>query len=227
MRRLGALPAGLVVAALALATAGCQCPDCPPVPSETCTYTAHLYQAGTPATGAGVPAAGGSFNVDLVVSAGTCPVYTHSPDAWITITHEPPDRGPHDYRITAAANPGARRTGLAYVGYQAVKVDQAGTTGSECTFTVFPATARAGAAGGRMTATVVPSDENCGWTLERFPASAEDVISEPSPRYGLGTRTVSYVVRSDATPPPLPRDGSFRVRDTAGAEAATHTVTQQ
>ncbi|MDH4063114.1 MAG: hypothetical protein OEW19_01840 [Acidobacteriota bacterium] len=74
---------------------------------------------------------------------------------------------------------------------------------------------------------IVPSDQNCGWSLERFPASAEDVIDEPSPRYGVGTRTATSTVRSNATPPPLPRDGSFRVRDTAGVEAATHTLNQQ
>jgi hypothetical protein len=227
MRSLGVGLARSVLALLAVASAGCRCPECPPAPSDNCTYTAHLYQAGTPATGAGLPATGGSFNVDLVVSAGTCPVSTHTPDPWITITHEPADRGPHDYRISAAANPGARRTGVVYIGYQAVKVDQAGAAGSGCTFSVFPATAQAGAAGGPMKATIVPSDENCGWTLERFPASAEDVVSEPSPRYGLGTRTVSYTVRSDATPPPLPREGSFRVKDTAAVVATTHTLTQQ
>lgn len=216
----------VLVTFLAMLTAGCTCPECPPSPSATCTYTGHLYMAGTPATGAGVPAGGGSFNVDLVVSAGVCPVHTHSPDAWITITHEPPDRGPHDYRITAAANPGARRSGVAYIGYQAVKVDQAGTTGSDCSFSVFPETAQAGAAGGTMQATVVPSDQNCGWRIER-PFSSEDVISQPAPYYGLGTRTVSYTVRSSATPPPLPRQGIFRVQDSAGVVAATHTLTQQ
>ena len=221
------LLSGSLVAVLAFISAACTCPECPAVPSDTCTYTAHLYQAGTPAAGAGVPADGGSFNIDLVVAPADCPVYTYTPDAWVTITHEVPDRGPHDYRITAAPNAGERRTGTAYIGFQAVKVDQAGASGSGCTFSVFPATAQAGAAGGSMTATIVPSDSNCGWSLERFPASAEDVISEPSPRYGLGTRTVTYTVRSSATPPPLPRQGSFRVRDTASAEAATHTLTQQ
>ncbi len=215
-----------LVVLLSVASAGCNCPDCPATPSSTCTYTAHLYMAGTPAPGAGVPAAGGNVNVDLVVSAGVCPVFTHSPDPWITITHEIPDRGPHDYKITAAANAGARRTGVAFIGYQAVKVDQAGTNGSACTFTVAPAAAQAGAAGGTMKATIIPSDESCGWRIDR-PFSSEDVISQPAPYYGLGTRTVSYTVRSSATPPPLPRQGTFQVKDTAGVVAATHTLSQQ
>src|SRR5262249_51191808 len=49
------------------------------------------------------------------------------------------DRGT-GYRITAAANTAAaRRTGTAYVGYQPLIVDQAGTGGPRCTFQLISA----------------------------------------------------------------------------------------
>src|SRR6185436_13423623 len=109
--------------------------NCTPPPTSNCVYTVTLAQhPGAMFHGTGVAAGGGDFSVDVLVNPSTCQVPTYTPDSWITITQEIPDRG-LGYRITAAANSGAaKRTGTAYVGYQALPVDQAGTGGSGCTF---------------------------------------------------------------------------------------------
>lgn len=196
--------------------------------ASNCTFTVQLAQHAGPFHGAGVPSAGGSYSVDVLVSPSTCAVPTYSPDSWITITQEVPDRG-LGYRITAAANPGAaRRTGTANVGFQALTVDQAGTGGSGCTFQLIPASSPYTTAGATGAFVIVPSDPRCGWDAERS-ASGEDWSSEPRPSRGVGTTGIVFDVRSStaAPQPPLPRQAEIRVRDSAAAAAGSHPYQQQ
>ena len=216
--------AKVLVPALLIATFGCQPTGTPAV----CTYTVQLAQHPGPFRGAGVPAGGGSYSVDVIVNPSTCPVPTQSPNPWITITQEVPDRG-LGYRITAAANTGAaRRTGTAYVGYQALTVDQAGTGGSGCTFQIIPASSSFATTGGTAAFVIVAADQQCGWDADRS-ASGEDWSSEPHPNRGVGTMAIVFDVRSaaSANQPPLPRQAEIRVRDSAGAAAGSHQYAQQ
>src|SRR5690242_1041954 len=84
-------------------------------------------------------------------------------------------------RLSAAANTGVRRTGTAYVGYQALIVDQAGTAASGC-----PATSSYTTAGGTGAFVIVPNDQRCGWSADRS-MSGEDWSSVPVPIRGVGT----------------------------------------
>jgi hypothetical protein len=178
--------------------------------------------------GAGVPAAGGDYSVDVIANPSTCQVPTRTADSWITITQEVPDRG-LGFRITAAANPGpARRTGTAYVGNQALTVDQAGTGGSGCTFQLNPANSSFAATGGAGAFVIVPSDPHCGWRAERS-GSGEDWSSEPNTVRGVGTARIVFSVRSAAAAPqpPLPRQAEMRVTDSANAAAGSHVYVQR
>jgi len=216
--------APVVVAIVVLALPAC-------VPNGTpanCTYRVQLAQHQGTFTGAGVPAAGGDFSVDVLVNPSNCAVPTQSPDSWITITQEVPDRG-LGFRITAAANPAAaRRTGTAFVGYQALTVDQAGTGGSGCTFQVVPASSSFGSSGGTGGFVVVASDARCGWSVDRT-STGEDWSSEPRPIRGVGTVGIVFDVRSAATAPqpPMPRQAEIRLRDSANTQAGSHAYSQQ
>lgn len=203
---------------------------CPPkpVPHTTCTYTVQLAQHSGVFLGAGVPATGGGYSVDVIANPSSCLVPTSTPDSWITIEQEIPDRG-LGFKITAAANPGAaRRTGTAYVGNQALTVDQAGTGGSGCTFVVNPASASFTDAGGAGTFVIEASDARCGWSVDRS-AYGEDWSTEPKPDRGAGTTQISFSVRSAASVPqvPLPRQAEMRVTDSANAAAGSHVYVQR
>jgi hypothetical protein len=215
---------GFLMLPVVVAVAGCN----QGTPTN-CTFAVTLAQhPGMMFHGAGVPAAGGDYSVDVVATPSTCQVPTQTPDSWITITQETPDRG-LGYRITAAANTGAgRRTGTAFVGYQALTVDQAGTGGSGCTFQVIPANAPFTAAGGTAAFVIVPNDVRCGWSVERS-ASGEDWSSEPRPNRGVGPTGIVFSVKSAASAPqpPLPRQAEMRVTDSANAAAGSHTYAQQ
>jgi hypothetical protein len=178
--------------------------------------------------GAGVPAAGGDYSVDVLASPSTCQVPTQTPDSWITITQEVPDRG-LGFRVTAAPNTGtSRRTGTAFVGYQALTVDQAGTGGSGCTFQLIPANSGFTATGGAGAFVIVPSDQRCGWRVERT-STGEDWSTEPAPTRGVGTSAIRFDVRSGtaAPQPQLPRQAEIRVTDSANAPVGAHVYAQQ
>jgi len=193
-----------------------------------CTFVVQLAQHTGMFHGAGVPAAGGDYSVDVVANPSSCQVPTQTADSWISITQEPPDRG-LGFRITAAANTGsARRTGTAYVGYQALTVDQAGTGGSGCTFQVIPGNAAFTTAGGTGAFVIVASDQRCGWSANPT-STGEDWSTEPRPGRGVGTTGIVFDVRSAtaAPQPPLPRQADIRVTDSANAAAGSHHYMQQ
>jgi hypothetical protein len=214
----------VLIAAFLLTVSGCTPTGTP----SNCVFTVQLAQHPGIFHGAGVPAAGGDFSVDVLASPPGCQVPTQTPDAWITITQEVPDRG-LGFRVTAAANPGpARRTGTAYVGYQALTVDQAGTGGSGCTFQLIPASSSFTASGGTAAFVIVASDTRCGWSAERT-STGEDWSGEPRPNRGVGTTGLVFDVRSAtaAPQPPLPRQAEVRVRDSANAPVGSHAYAQQ
>jgi len=217
----------LSIGVLALTVSGCGGGGTSGTPS-TCTFSVQMTRHPGMFHGAGVVASGGSFSVDVTASPATCTVPTYTPDSWITIVSQAPD-DPQTYNITASANTGAtRRTGTAYVGFQALTVDQAGTGGSGCTFQLMPATASYTAAGGTGAFVLVASDARCGWDADRS-ATGEDWSSEPRPLRGVGTTGVVFDVRSStaAPQPPLPRQAQMTVRDSAGTIAATQPYQQQ
>jgi len=214
----------VLIAASVLAFSGCTPAGTP----SNCTFTVQLAQHAGIFHGAGVPAAGGDFSVDVLASPAGCQVPTQTPDSWITITQEVPDRG-LGFRITAAANPGsARRTGTAYVGYQALTVDQAGTGGAGCTFQLIPATSSFASSGGTGAFVIVASDQRCGWSVERT-STGEDWSGEPRPTRGVGTTAIVFDVRSNtaAPQPPLPRQAAIRVSDSANVQVGSHGYAQQ
>jgi hypothetical protein len=215
----------VVAFALAALSWNCTPPNNPPT---NCVYTVQLAQHPGPFRGAGVAAGGGDYSVDVLVNPSTCTVPTSASDPWITIAQEVPDRG-LGYRITAAANTGAsRRTGTAYVGYQALTVDQAGTGGPGCTFQVIPASASYTTAGGTAAFVLVASDQQCGWKAEQT-STGEDWSSEPRPLRGVGTTGIVFDVRSSAAQPqpPLPRQAEVRVTNSADAPAGSYAYSQQ
>jgi hypothetical protein len=202
--------------------------NCNPTQNANCMYTVQLAQHPGTFHGTGVPAGGGDYSVDVLVNPSTCTVPTFTPDPWITITQEIPDRG-LGYRITAAANTGAaRRTGTAYVGYQPLIVDQAGTGGSGCTFQVIPNSAQFTTSGGTAAFALIASDQKCGWRAEPT-STGEDWSNEPNPARGVGTTALVFTVKSSAAQPqpPLPRQAEVRVYDSAGAQAGTYSYAQQ
>ena len=215
-----------IVVALAFAVVSW---NCTPPPPTNCVYTVTLAQhPGVTFHGTGVPAGGGDYSVDVLVNPSTCQVPTYTPDSWITITPEAPDRGT-GYRITAAANTGAaRRTGTAYVGYQPLTVDQGGTGGSGCTFQLIPANTQFAATGGTAGFALIASDQKCGWRAEPT-STGEDWSTEPNPGRGVGTDAVVFTVKSSVSQPqpPLPRSAEVRVSDSAGTPAAAYAYLQQ
>jgi hypothetical protein len=214
----------VLIAAFVLTLSGCTPSGTP----SNCTFTVQLAQHPGTFHGAGVAAAGGDFSVDVLVNPSGCQVPTQTPDSWITITQEVPDRG-LGFRITAAANPGsARRTGTAYVGYQALTVDQAGTGGAGCTFQLIPASSSFTSTGGTGAFVIVASDQRCGWSAERT-ATGEDWSGEPRPGRGVGTTGIVFDVRSRtaAPQPPLPRQAAIRVSDSANTLVGSHGYAQQ
>jgi hypothetical protein len=201
--------------------------NCTPPPN--CVYTVSLAQhPGVAFHGTGVPATGGDYSVDVLVNPSTCQVPTFTADPWVTIAQEPPDRG-LGYRITAAANTAAtRRSGMAYVGYQPLIVDQAGTGGSGCTFQLIPSSTQFTTAGATAAFAVVPSDQKCGWRAAPT-STGEDWSTEPNPGRGVGTTALVFTVRSSASQPqpPLPRQAEVRVYDSSGAQAGAYSYSQQ
>jgi hypothetical protein len=190
-----------------------------------CTFAVTLAQhPGVVFHGTGVPAGGGNYSVDVVPNPTSCAIPTQASDPWITITPDVSNR----YQISAAANTGARRTGTAYVGYQALIVDQAGTTGSGCTFQLIPANSSYTTAGGTGAFVIVPNDQRCGWSADRS-MSGEDWSSVPVPIRGVGTAAIVFNVQSGtaAPQPPLPRQAEIRVTDSANAAVGSHAYSQQ
>jgi hypothetical protein len=213
--------------AITLASLSWSC--APPAQTTSCVYIVSLAQhPGVLFHGTGVPAGGGDYSVDVVASPTTCAVPTYTADSWITITQEVPDRGT-GYRITATANTGAvRRTGTAYVGYQPLIVDQAGTGGSGCTFQLIPSSAQFTTSGGTAAFALVASDQKCGWRAEQT-STGEDWSNEPNPARGAGTTAVVFPVKSSAAvlQPPLPREAEVRIYDSAGTQTGTYSYSQQ
>jgi hypothetical protein len=201
----------------------------PPAQTTNCVYIVSLAQhPGVLFHGTGVPAGGGDYSVDVVANPTTCVIPTYTADSWITITQEVPDRGT-GYRITATANTAAvRRTGTAYVGYQALIVDQAGTGGSGCTFQLIPSSAQFTMSGGTAAFALVASDQKCGWRAEQT-STGEDWSNEPNPARGAGTTAVVFPVKSSASAPqpPLPREAEARIYDSAGTQTGTYSYSQQ
>jgi hypothetical protein len=218
------LPAFAVALTLAVLSWNCT----PPPPPSNCLYNVQLAQHPGVFHGTGVPSGGGDYSVDVLVNPSTCTVPTYTADSWITITQEIPDRG-LGYRITAAANTGAtRRTGTAYVGYQPLIVDQAGTGGSGCTFQLIPSTAPFTTAGGTAGFALVASDQKCGWRADPT-STGEDWSTQPNPGRGVGTAAVVFNVKSSASQPqpPLPRQAEVRISDSAGTQSGTYSYSQQ
>ena len=203
--------------------------SCTPSGTPTnCAFTVQLAQHPGMFHGAGVPAAGGDYSVDVLATPSTCQAPTQTPDSWISIAQETPDRG-LGFRITAAANTGtSRRTGTAFVGYQALTVDQAGSGGSGCTFQLIPANSGFTTAGGTGAFVIVPNDQRCGWRVDRT-STGEDWSSEPGPMRGVGTTAIVFTVKSGtaAPQPPLPRQAEIRVTDSANAAVGAHAYAQQ
>jgi hypothetical protein len=194
------------------------------VPAASCTFA--VRPAGT-----GKPAAGG--NVPVMVTAPSGCLWTFQGNApWITIVPAadgaPSGNGNGTVVLQVAPNTGPRRTGSATIAYQTIQVDQAGSNGSACTFSVSPASVQIGAAGGSGQFTVVPSAQDCGWSLDES-WNNEDWVSGFITMNNVGTKTVSYSVRACAAPgrPACPSTGTLEIRDTANQRAAVFTINQQ
>jgi len=152
---------------------------------------------------------------------------------WITVVEDadatsPTGNGNGKVVVQVAPNTGLRRTGTATIAYHTIQVDQAGTNGSTCTFTVSPPSAQVGALGGAGEFTVIPSAQDCGWYVDES-ASSEDWVSGFITMNAVGTRTLHYSVRACTAPgrPPCPATGILAVRDTTNQQGATFTVNQQ
>jgi len=114
------LLASLVAFALAVLSWNCTPPNNPPA---NCVYTVQLAQHPGPFRGAGVPAGGGDYSVDVLVNLRLVRFQPARP----TLDHD--CAGSAGSRLGLPHHRGrqhraARRTGTAYVGYQALTVDQ-------------------------------------------------------------------------------------------------------
>ena len=201
---------------------------CPWKPS--CSYA--VVPAGTP-----MAAAGGNTLVRVTTGA-TC-TWTYAGNVpWMTVETNadstgPTGKGPGSVIVVVAPNPdAARRTGTATVARQTITVDQAGTGGSGCTFTVSPTELTfTGGGAGSGEFTITASAANCGWTASRG-SVLEDTVSMtaggsggPDDRYGVGSAVIRYQVKAQSPTSPWPSGGgNITVRDSALQAAATHHV---
>ena len=203
-------------------------------PHPSCTYA--VVPNATPMTASG-------SNIRLLVTTGpTCTWTYQGNDPWITVAPDADSTGQTGTGngtvvLTAAANPGAsHRSGTATVATQSIAVDQAGTGGSGCTFTVSPTglTFTGGTAGtGQFTVTA--SAPNCGWTAARS-SNLEDTVDLTGggngggreDRFGVGSSTITYQVKALSQSSPWPSGGGdVTVTDSAQQTAATHHLALQ
>ncbi len=221
-----ATAAGVVVSLVALLTLT----GCPP----NCSYSV------APTT---APMADAGGNVLVRVTTGSSCTWTFAAnDAWITVGPDPDNTGQTgtgngSVIVSVAPNQGAmRRTGTATVATQTITVDQAGSSGSACTFQVSPTEMTftgGGAATGQFTITA--SAPNCGWRAARS-SNLEDTVNLTSggsggsaeDRFGTGSATIVYQVKANSPTSPWPTGGGdIVVRDSAQQIAATHHVNLQ
>jgi hypothetical protein len=182
-------------------------------------------------------AAGG--NILVRVTTGANCTWTYAGNVpWITVEIDgdatgPTGKGPGSVIVVVAPNPdAARRTGTATVARQTITVDEAGTGGSGCTFTVSPTELTfSGGGAGSGEFTITASAANCGWTASRG-SVLEDTVSMtaggsggPDDRYGVGSAVIRYQVKAQSPTSPWPSGGGhITVRNSALQAAASHHV---
>jgi hypothetical protein len=201
---------------------------CAPKPS--CSYA--VVPPGSP-----MRATGGNILVRVTTGSNCTWTYAGN-DPWITVETDgdatgPTGKGPGSVIVVVAPNAdAARRPGTATVAGQTITVDQAGTGGSGCTFTVSPAELTfTGGGEGSGEFTITAGAANCGWTASRD-SILEDTVSMtaggsggPDDRYGVGSAVIRYRVRALSPTSPWPTSGgNITVRDSALQAAATHHV---
>jgi hypothetical protein len=191
-------------------------------PGPGCHYSLSL-------TGRGLPAAGGSIQVQVQAPAGCVWSYQGN-DPWVTVADAPPapsGNGNGTVAVTAAANAGVRRVGTANIAFHRITIDQAGTDGAgSCTFQVFPLTASIGPAGGLGAFAVVPNAQDCGWWVEARSPDDDWINDDFHQDIGIGVSTYQVVPGTTFPSLPPPRTGRLGLRNSANALVADHLITQ-
>ena len=150
-----------------------------------------------------VPSSGGSGSPVNVTTTSGCGWTAASNASWLTITSGANGNGSGSVQFTAAANPGAARSGTLTIAGQTFTVDQAAAV-VPCSYTITPTSqsvAPTGGAGGPVT---VSTTSGCAWTA----AANDSWITITSGASGNGSGSVGFSVA--ATPGPA-RSGTLTI----------------
>lgn len=152
----------------------------------TCTY------AVTPTT-VSMESSGGP-GPPIAVTAGAGCAWTAASNAtWLTITAGAAGSGNGTVGFSAAANPGASRTGTLTIGGRTLIVTQTAAAQATCTYTVTPSTVSMAPAGGAGPLIGVTSGAGCAWTA----ASNATWLTITAGAVGSGNGTVAFTVATN------------------------------
>jgi PKD repeat protein len=144
-------------------------------------------------TSAGFNANGSRGTVAVNVTSGTgCDWVATSNAPWLTVTGGWSGTGAGQVTFAAAANPGLSRTGTLTIAGQTFTAYQAG---SDCTFTLSPASASYPASGGSGSFTITTAAA-CPWTA----TTAATWVHLTGDTAGFGNGTVAYAVDASTEP---------------------------
>jgi hypothetical protein len=113
------------------------------------------------------PAGGAHPLVSVATDAG-CAWSAASEAAWITVVEGSSGNGSGSVRLAIAANQGEARSGRAVIAGQPFVVQQAGTTPTQCTYSLKPTYYNAGA-GPDDVRVQVAAPQGCGWAASGEP----------------------------------------------------------
>jgi hypothetical protein len=137
----------------------------------------------------------GSASLQVRVDAPTsCNWTITNVPAWVTFTSGTTGTGTKKVNYTVAANTDVARHADVAIGGQILSIDQAGTSGTPCTYTINPTSQNFIASGGSSTVAVT-TQTGCTWT-----AVSNDVwITVTSGASGTGSGNVGFSVAVNAS----------------------------
>ncbi|TAN46128.1 MAG: hypothetical protein EPN22_00065 [Nitrospirae bacterium] len=160
--------------------------------------------------------AGGTGTINIKTSGESCIRTAYSNSDWITVTSGSEEKGSGAVTFSVSANNGPPRSGTLSVADQLFTVTQ----GSECAYTISPASRSFSIAGGSGDISIKASKPDCRWEVVN---TAGWIIVTSSPA-GRGSGIVRFTATSNTGPPRNSKIEIGSAKFTVSQEGCGYTV---